>query len=191
MRSGAGQRGRLAQRGGQVHRVRRREDGHDLDRQGRQSDQHHGLHEAAGRDLCPVARTGHRGGQDEGTDEVRDDAFRQRAGLERFGDPAFPRADCQRRSGNGDASRHHAFLHDDSGGVPSGDGGRDDDHGYADLRIRHGQVGQDRRPGPPHDRAGRSGGGQGHQDRIYGTASGREALRGGALQYGEHAADVA
>lgn len=34
--------------------------------------------------------------------------------------------------------RHHALLHDDSGGLPSGDGGRHDVDGHPDLCLRHG-----------------------------------------------------
>lgn len=191
LRSRTGQRRRLAQRGGQVYRIRRREDGHDLDGQGRQPDQHHGLYETSGRDLRAVARPGRRGRQGEGQDEVRHHTLRQCAGFERFGDPALPRADCQGRPGYGDTPRYHALLHDDSGGLSSGDGGRHHVDGHPDLCLRHGAVGKDRPPGQAYDRTGRSGGRQGHQDRIHGIAPGRETLRRGAVEYGEHASDVA
>lgn len=121
-----------------MYRIRRREDGHDLDGQGRQPDQHHGLYETSGRDLRAVARSGHRSRQGEGQDEVHHDAFRQRAGFERFGDPALPRADRQGWPGYGDTPRHHALLHDDPGGLPPGDGGRHDVDGHPDLCLRHG-----------------------------------------------------
>lgn len=174
-----------------MYRIRRREDGHDLDGQGRQPDQHHGLYEASGRDLRAVARPGHRSRQGEGQDEVRHDAFRQRAGFERFSDSPLPRTDRQGRPGNGYASRHYTFLHDDPRSLPAGDGGGHDVDGHPDLCLRHGSVGEDRPPGQAHDRVGRSGGRQGHQDRIHGTSPGREALRRGALEHGEYASDVA
>lgn len=44
LRSGAGQRRRIAQRGGPLHSLRRGEDGNDFDGQGRESDQRHGLY---------------------------------------------------------------------------------------------------------------------------------------------------
>ena len=55
MRGGAGKCRRDAQRGGQVHRIRRGEDGHDLDGQGREPDERDGLHQTPGGNLCAVA----------------------------------------------------------------------------------------------------------------------------------------
>lgn len=83
MRGGVGERGGNAQRGGQMHWVRRGEDGDDLDGQGREPDERDGLHEASGGDLCAVVGTGRWTEQDSGKDEIRDDALRKCAGLER------------------------------------------------------------------------------------------------------------
>ena len=103
--------------------------------------------------------------------------------------PPFPRADRTRRPRDGDASRDPALLHDDSRGVPAGDGGRDDRPRQYDLRLRYGRVRQDRRTGSADDCTGGFPGRSGHPDRLHGTASGRETLRRGAEQYGKYPAD--
>ena len=112
------------------------DDGTDCAHEGTQNNSRYNTHFP--RDLRAVARSGHRGRQGEGQDEVRHYAFRQRAGFERLGDPALPRADSQGRSGYGYAPRHHALLHDDSGGLSSGNGGCHDVYGHPDLCLRHG-----------------------------------------------------
>ena len=72
-------------------RARRRRLGlrDDLDRQGGQSDQHHGRDQARGGSLLPGAR------RFLGQDPLQDRPLRQRARLERLGRPAFPGADRQ------------------------------------------------------------------------------------------------
>ena len=191
VRGGAGECRRFAQRSRQVSGIRRREDGDDFDRQGCESDKHHGLHQASGGDLRAVAGSCRRAGQDKGTDEIRNHALRQRSRLERIRNPSFPRTDCKGRSRNGYPPRHHPFLHDHSRSLPSGDGGCDDVHRHADIRVRHGRIGEDCASGETHDRTRRLRTRQGHQNRVYGSATGRETLRGGAFEYGEHPADLA
>ena len=191
MRGGIGERRRFAQRRGQVHRIRRGAHGDDLDGQGGKPDEHHGLHEAAGGDLRAVAGAGRGGRKGAGQDTLRHDALRERARIERQRDTALQGADRARRAGDGDASRDYALLHDHTRGVPAGHGGRDHLGGQRDLRLRHGRAGEDRASGGDDDTAVQPRSGQGHQDRIHGAASGREALRGGAGERGEHPADVA
>ena len=48
------------------------------------------------------------------THEIRGGAIRQRARLQRFGDPAFQKADCGRRTRHGHAPRHNSLFYDDS-----------------------------------------------------------------------------
>lgn len=118
--------------------VQRRKDGDDLDRQGRESHQYHGLYQTPGRNLRTVARAGHRAGNDRGGHEVRNHPFRKRPRLERLGNPAFPRTDRQRRTGDGHPSGHHPLLHDHSRGLPAGHGSRNDLHRQSNLRFRYG-----------------------------------------------------
>lgn len=70
--------------------------------------------------------------------EVRNHPFRKRPRLERLGNPAFPRTDRQRRTGDGHPSGHHPLLHDHSRGLPAGHGSRNDLHRQSNLRFRYG-----------------------------------------------------
>ena len=141
MRGGAGECRRDAQRGGQVHRIRRGEDGDDLDGQGCEPHERDGLHETPCGNLCAVAGSVDRAGPHAGEDAFRHHALRECAGLERFGHSPLQGPDLQGRSGDCHASGHYALLYDDPRGVPSGHGGRHDVDGQSDLRLRHGRIG--------------------------------------------------
>ena len=65
----------------------------------------------------------------------------------RFGDPDFQEADCQRRSGNGDASGHHPLLYDHPRSGKPGHAGWHLRARRRDLRAGYGQSGKDRYAG--------------------------------------------
>ena len=118
--------------------------GHDLDRQGRESHERHGLLQAAGRAICagPLRRF---------PVPLRHRALRQRAGFVGQRRADLSRADRPRRAGDRDASRHHALLHAHSRSGAARDPGRRDGAGRRNLRPRHGRAGPHSRPGPRHD----------------------------------------
>lgn len=73
--------------------------------------------------------------------------------------------------------------------MPSGDGGRDHVDRQPDLRVRHGREREDRHSGKKDDHPGGLPSGRGHHGGVQRPAAGREALRGGPLEQGEHRPD--
>ena len=82
---------------------------------------------------------------------IRHGAVRQRARFVGQRGADFSRADCPRRTGDGDAPGDYALLHADSRGGAARDSGRRDGAGRRNLRARHGRAGPHSRPGPRHD----------------------------------------
>ena len=74
--------------------------------------------------------------------------------------------------------------------MPPRHGGSGHKHGKPDLRLRHGEVSQDRLPRAPHDRARGIRPRQGHQNRVHRPQARGEALRGGPLQARGHGPHV-
>ena len=67
--------------------------------------------------ICEIYVQSHQGWEGERSHAIRDDSFRQCAGIERFRDPVIQGADQAGRSGDGDAQGYHSFLHADTGGL--------------------------------------------------------------------------
>ena len=89
----------------------------DLHGQGGESHERDGLLETYLRDLRAELGSGYQGWEGEGAYAIRDDSFRQCAGIERFRDPVIQGADQAGRSCYGDAQGYHSFLHADTGGL--------------------------------------------------------------------------
>ena len=94
-----------------------REVRYGIDRQSGESHERDGLLETYLRDLRAELGSSHQGWEGERSHAIRDDSFRQCAGIERFRDPVIQGADQAGRSGDGDAQGYHSFLHADTGGL--------------------------------------------------------------------------
>ncbi len=107
-------------------------------------------------------------------------ALRQRAGVERIGGAEIQGADRGRRSGDGDASRHGALLHDHPRSLRSRrDGGepcaRARALGCRGLCAQHGPAGEDRRSCRAHDPPVRARARPRHRDHVHRHPAGRAA----------------
>ena len=130
---------RHLQHGGGGAGVPRRDLRAHLHRQGRESDQRHGLHQARRGDGAAgpaAARSRH---------ALLHGALRQRARVLGLGGAAVPRADSRRRPGHRHAPGRHPLLHDHSRSRAAGHPGRLDGLGRRRVRARHGQPGAHRR----------------------------------------------
>ena len=157
-----------------------------LHRQGRESDQRHGLHEARRRDGAAgpaAARRQH---------ALLHGALRQRARVLGLGGAVVPRADSRGRAGHGHASGRHPLFHDHPRSRAARHPGGLDGFGRRRVRARHGQPGAHRRSRQTHDPARRLHGPRRqesrrrHRNPLHRPASGREAVRRAAHRQERH-----